>query len=66
VVDARLDIDEYLRLARCSLCGGPWMNLKVSSTIGFERADQALLAIDDEDAFVRETIAGLGPHPPAG
>jgi glyoxylase-like metal-dependent hydrolase (beta-lactamase superfamily II) len=42
-----------------SLCGGPGMNLKVSSTIGFERAHQALLAIDDEDAFVRETIAGL-------
>ena len=28
-----------------SLCGGPGMNLKVSSTIGFERAHQALLAI---------------------
>jgi glyoxylase-like metal-dependent hydrolase (beta-lactamase superfamily II)/rhodanese-related sulfurtransferase len=47
-----------------SLCGGPGMNLKVSSTIGFERAHQELLAIDDEDAFVRETTAGLGPQPP--
>ena len=44
-----------------SLCGGPGMNLKVSSTIGFERAHQALLAIDDEDAFVRETTAGARP-----
>ncbi len=47
-----------------SLCGGPGMSLKVSSTIGFERAHQALLGIDDEDAFVRETTAGLGPQPP--
>jgi glyoxylase-like metal-dependent hydrolase (beta-lactamase superfamily II)/rhodanese-related sulfurtransferase len=47
-----------------SLCGGPGMNLKVSSTIGFERAHQALLRLDDEDAFVRETTAALGPQPP--
>jgi hydroxyacylglutathione hydrolase len=47
-----------------SLCGGPGMNLKVSSTIGFERSHQEVLAIGDEDAFVRETTAGLGPQPP--
>ena len=47
-----------------SLCGGPGMNLKVSSTIGFERAHQELLRLDDEDAFVRETTAALGPQPP--
>ena len=47
-----------------SLCGGPGMNLKVSSTIGFERAHQDVLRIDDEDAFVRETTAALGPQPP--
>ena len=35
-----------------SLCGGPGMDLKVSSTIGFERAHSALLQIDDEDEFV--------------
>jgi hypothetical protein len=28
-----------------SLCGGPGMNLKVSSTIGFERAHQALRGV---------------------
>src|SRR4051794_25936899 len=47
-----------------SLCGGPGMSLKVASTIGFERAHQALLRVDDEDAFVRETTAALGPQPP--
>jgi glyoxylase-like metal-dependent hydrolase (beta-lactamase superfamily II)/rhodanese-related sulfurtransferase len=47
-----------------SLCGGPGMNLKVSSTIGFERAHQELLRLDGEDEFVREATAGLGPQPP--
>ena len=47
-----------------SMCGGPGMDLKISSTIGFERAHQALLRVDDEDAFVRETTAALGPQPP--
>ena len=47
-----------------SLCGGPGMDLKVSSTIGFERANQALLAIADEDEFVVETTSKLGPQPP--
>ena len=47
-----------------SLCGGPGMNLKVASTIGFERAHQELLAVEDEDEFVRETTAALGPQPP--
>jgi hydroxyacylglutathione hydrolase len=47
-----------------SLCGGPGMDLKVSSTIGFERATQALLQITDEDEFVRRTTSALGPQPP--
>ncbi|MFL5903169.1 MAG: rhodanese-like domain-containing protein [Solirubrobacteraceae bacterium] len=47
-----------------SLCGGPGMSLKVASTIGFERAHQRLLRVSDEDEFVRETTAGLGPQPP--
>jgi hydroxyacylglutathione hydrolase len=47
-----------------SLCGGPGMDLKVSSTIGFERANQALLQIAGEDEFVRRATAGLGPQPP--
>ena len=44
-----------------SLCGGPGMNLKVSSTIGFERAHQALLRVQDEDEFVAETTAAPRP-----
>jgi glyoxylase-like metal-dependent hydrolase (beta-lactamase superfamily II)/rhodanese-related sulfurtransferase len=47
-----------------SLCGGPGMDLKVASTIGFERASQALLQITDEDEFVATTISTLGPQPP--
>jgi glyoxylase-like metal-dependent hydrolase (beta-lactamase superfamily II)/rhodanese-related sulfurtransferase len=47
-----------------SLCGGPGMDLKVSSTIGFERDHQELLGIADEEEFVARAIAGLGPQPP--
>jgi glyoxylase-like metal-dependent hydrolase (beta-lactamase superfamily II)/rhodanese-related sulfurtransferase len=47
-----------------SLCGGPGMNLKVSSTIGFERANQPLLQVADEDEFVERTTSALGPQPP--
>jgi hydroxyacylglutathione hydrolase len=47
-----------------SLCGGPGMDLKVSSTIGYERAHQSLLQIADADAFVRAAIAALPPQPP--
>jgi rhodanese-related sulfurtransferase/glyoxylase-like metal-dependent hydrolase (beta-lactamase superfamily II) len=47
-----------------SLCGGPGMDLKVSSTIAYERAHNALLSVDDEEAFVEATTATLGPQPP--
>ncbi|MDQ3675199.1 MAG: MBL fold metallo-hydrolase [Actinomycetota bacterium] len=47
-----------------SLCGGPGMDLKVSSTIGFEHANQPLLQISDEDEFVEKTTSALGPQPP--
>jgi glyoxylase-like metal-dependent hydrolase (beta-lactamase superfamily II)/rhodanese-related sulfurtransferase len=47
-----------------SLCGGPGMDLKVSSTIGFERAHNPLLALDDEGEFVTRALAALGPQPP--
>ena len=47
-----------------SLCGGPGMDLKVSSTIGFERAHSPMLQIDDEDEFVAKATAGLPPQPP--
>jgi len=47
-----------------SLCGGPGMDLKVSSTIGFERTHNAALAERDEDRFVADALARLGPQPP--
>jgi len=40
------------------------MDLKVSSTIGFELAHNDLLAESDEDAFVERATAKLGPQPP--
>jgi hydroxyacylglutathione hydrolase len=47
-----------------SLCGGPGMDLKVCSTIGFERVGQELLHLTDADEFVAETTAKLPPQPP--
>jgi hydroxyacylglutathione hydrolase len=47
-----------------SLCGGPGMDMKVSSTIGYERDHNELLRVDDEDEFVRATTVSLGPQPP--
>ena len=40
------------------------MDLKVASTIGFERAGQPLLRERDEEAFVQRALATLGPQPP--
>ena len=47
-----------------SLCGGPGMDMKVSSTIGYESRHNALLAEEDEDRFVERSLATLGPQPP--
>jgi hydroxyacylglutathione hydrolase len=47
-----------------SMCGGPGMDMKISSTIGFERRHNAALAISTEEAFVERALAGLGPQPP--
>jgi hydroxyacylglutathione hydrolase len=47
-----------------SLCGGPGMDMKVSSTIAYERAHNKLLAVDNEDAFVKQATSSLGPQPP--
>jgi hydroxyacylglutathione hydrolase len=47
-----------------SLCGGPGMDLKVSSTIGYERRHNPLLAESDEERFVEGLLAMLGPQPP--
>ncbi|MEJ7797181.1 MAG: MBL fold metallo-hydrolase [Solirubrobacteraceae bacterium] len=47
-----------------SMCGGPGMDMKICSTIGYEQANNALLAIADEDEFVERSLARLGPQPP--
>ena len=47
-----------------SLCGGPGMDMKVSSTIGYERRHNDLLGVTDESEFVAQATAGLAPQPP--
>ena len=47
-----------------SLCGGPGMDMKVSSTIGYECRHNDLLRIEDEDEFVERAIGALAPQPP--
>jgi hydroxyacylglutathione hydrolase len=47
-----------------SMCGGPGMDMKVSSTIGYEKAHNRTLAISDVEDFVAESLAKLGPQPP--
>ena len=47
-----------------SLCGGPGMDMKISSTVGYERSHNEMLRIDDEDRFVERAVGSLGPQPP--
>jgi len=47
-----------------SLCGGPGLDRKVSSTIGYERAAQPLLRETSQEAFVEALVAGVGEQPP--
>ena len=47
-----------------SMCGGPGMDMKVCSTIGYERAHNALLREPEVDRFVERSLATLGPQPP--
>ncbi|MHB1570399.1 MAG: MBL fold metallo-hydrolase [Solirubrobacteraceae bacterium] len=47
-----------------SLCGGPGMDMKVSSTIAYERSHNQLLQVADAQRFVEETTGSLGPQPP--
>jgi hydroxyacylglutathione hydrolase len=47
-----------------SLCGGAGIDLKSSSTIGFERAHNAALAIAGEAEFVESATASLPDRPP--
>lgn len=45
-----------------SFCSGP-PGAQRTSTIGAERATNALLALDDEDAFVAQLLDSLGSYP---
>jgi glyoxylase-like metal-dependent hydrolase (beta-lactamase superfamily II)/rhodanese-related sulfurtransferase len=47
-----------------SLCGGSGLDLKNSSTIGFERRHNRALAIADEEEFVENAVGSLGDKPP--
>ncbi len=47
-----------------SLCGGSGIDLKSSSTIGFERRHNKALSILDEQEFVAGAVGSLGDKPP--
>ncbi len=47
-----------------SLCGGSGLDLKNSSTIGFERRHNRALAVTDEAAFIEDAVGSLGDKPP--
>jgi hydroxyacylglutathione hydrolase len=47
-----------------SLCGGSAIDLKTSSTIGFERRHNRALGIAAEAEFVQDAVSSLGDRPP--
>ena len=47
-----------------SMCGGPGMDMKICSTVGFEKHHNPLLAVEDEGEFVHQALSKLGPQPP--
>jgi hydroxyacylglutathione hydrolase len=47
-----------------SLCGSSGIDLKTSSTIGFERRHNRALAFESEAEFVEDAIATIGSKPP--
>jgi hydroxyacylglutathione hydrolase len=47
-----------------SACGGAGMDMKICSTIGFEKQHNPALAIEDRQQFVAHVLAKLGPQPP--
>jgi glyoxylase-like metal-dependent hydrolase (beta-lactamase superfamily II)/rhodanese-related sulfurtransferase len=47
-----------------SLCGSSGIDLKTSSTIGFERRHNRALRFDDEGSFVEDAVSSLGDRPP--
>jgi len=47
-----------------SLCGGPAMDMKPSSTLAYERAHSPMLQVEEEGEFVARAVGSLGPQPP--
>jgi glyoxylase-like metal-dependent hydrolase (beta-lactamase superfamily II)/rhodanese-related sulfurtransferase len=47
-----------------SMCGGPAMDMKISSTLAYEREHNPMLSDGDEQSFIDRAISGLGPQPP--
>jgi hydroxyacylglutathione hydrolase len=47
-----------------SMCGGAAMDMKICTTIGFEKQHNPTLSIHDEREFVAHAVAALGPQPP--
>jgi hydroxyacylglutathione hydrolase len=47
-----------------SLCGSSGIDLKTSSTIGFERRHNRALALTDEAEFIEDAVASIGERPP--
>ncbi len=47
-----------------SLCGSSGIDLKTSSTVGFERRHNRALGFDSEADFVADAVATLGSRPP--
>ena len=47
-----------------SLCGSSGIDLKTSSTIGFERRHNRALAFEDVEEFVEHAVSSLGERPP--
>ena len=47
-----------------SLCGGSGLDLKTSSTIGFERRHNRALGFAELDEFVEDSVGSLGDKPP--
>jgi hydroxyacylglutathione hydrolase len=47
-----------------SMCGGPGMDMKICSTIGYEKQHNPTLMIEDEQEFVALAVSKLGPQPP--
>jgi hydroxyacylglutathione hydrolase len=47
-----------------SLCGSSGIDLKTSSTIGFERRHNRALALAGEAEFVEDAVASIGERPP--